>query len=49
MLDWDINHHLLQNFSEKYFPNSHHVAHETWIGIENFVYTVACIHPNKYI
>ncbi len=36
MLDWDINHHLLQYFSENYFPNFHHVAHETQIGIENY-------------
>jgi hypothetical protein len=26
MLDWDMNHHLLQNFSEIYFPNFHHDA-----------------------
>jgi hypothetical protein len=36
MLDWDINHHLLRNFSENNFPNFHHVASETWIGIENY-------------
>jgi len=26
MLDWDINHHLLQNFNESYFPNFIHDA-----------------------
>jgi hypothetical protein len=26
MLDWDINHHLLQNFSENDFPKFHHDA-----------------------
>jgi len=26
MLDRDINHHSLQNFSENYFPNFHHDA-----------------------
>ncbi len=26
MLDWDIDHHLLQNVSENYFPNFHHDA-----------------------
>ncbi len=26
MLDKDINHYLLQNFSENYFPNFHHDA-----------------------
>jgi hypothetical protein len=48
MLDWDIDHHLLQNFIENYFQIST-MMHETWIGIENhqtmivfFVYTIAC-------
>jgi hypothetical protein len=34
MLDWDMNHHLVQKFDESYFQIST-MMHETWIGIEN--------------
>ncbi len=36
MLDKDINHYLLQNFSENHFPNFHHDAQNLKMGIKNY-------------
>jgi hypothetical protein len=44
MLDWDMNHHLLQKFIDNYFPHTSTMMHETWIGnrkksnYDNFLY-----------
>jgi hypothetical protein len=35
MLNKDINHYLLQNFSENYFPNFHHDAQNLKMGIKS--------------
>jgi hypothetical protein len=44
MLDWDINHYLLQNFNEIFFQILT-MMHEIWIGIKNYkIVIVFCVH-----